>query len=312
MKTKSLLPAMALVLSMLALAQFADRKEIIFPEIAALAFGAWVMDRMPWRGRRLCLWFSPTLAAVTGVVLQRWLPDQPLAAILLAFAVVAAELRLCRSGILPSVSAAILPIITRTTSWWYPVSVCLLAAAIALGRAWLAAPAGPADPEGGEARPDQGETGESLGLVHWLKLLGVIALVSVLALTSGWLFIIAPPLFVLLIELSVRENPARDHPLKVIFLVSLSAGLGTAFLALLSGVPYCPVLVPAGLALLGVIYLQYRTGLYSPPAIAIALLPTIVPSAYAPWYPLHVALGCACVVGASLLVFPGKPVLARR
>lgn len=291
MKCKPLLAALALVLLMLALAQYTGRQEVIFPEIAALAFGAWVMDRMPWAGPPFALWFSPTLAAVTGVLVQRWLPEHPVLAVPLAFGLVAVELRLCRSGILPAISAAILPILTRVDSWWYPVSVCVLAGAIALGRA---APRRAALATAARA---------GFGLGHWTKLCALVALAAGLALTSGWIFLIAPPLFVLLIELSDPGNPARRHPVKIVLLVSLSAAIGSAALAACARVPGCPSLMAAGLALPAVLWLQYGTGLFSPPALALTLLPLIVPPAYAAWYPLHVALGCVCVVASSRLLF---------
>lgn len=297
MQAKPLLPALALVLAMLALAQGMGRQEIIFPEIAALAFGAWVMDRMPWRGRALHLWLSPTLAAITGIVLQHYLPHRPFLAVLLAFAAVAVELRLCRSGILPAVSAAILPIITRVDSWWYPASVCLLAGAIALGRVRLA-------PDAPRTAPD--EPGPDWW--RWLKLGAIIAAASALALSSDWLFIIAPPLFVLAIELSDPDHPARGHPIKTVVVVSAAAAIGSGCLALCRLLPGCPVLVPAGLALALVIVLEQRLDLFSPPAIALALVPTIVPPAYAPWYPLHVAVGGACFVVATRLLFPAVAV----
>lgn len=297
MQAKTLLPALVLVLAMLALAQAMGRQEVIFPEIAALAFGAWVMERMPWRGRALLLWLSPTLAAVTGIVLQQYLPHHPFLAVLLAFAAVAVELRLCRSGILPAVSAAILPIITRVDSWWYPASVCLLTGAIALGRTRLSA---------GAPRSAPGETGPDWR--RWLKLGVIIAAASALALASDWLFLIAPPLFVLAIELSDPHHPARAHPVKTLIVVSAAAAIGSGCLALGALIPGCPLLVPAGLALALVLALERRLDLFSPPTIALALVPTIVPPAYAPWYPLHVALGCACFVVAACLLFPAEAV----
>jgi hypothetical protein len=42
--------SIALVICMVAMAEFLGTKDVIFPEIAALAFGAWVLEERPWSG----------------------------------------------------------------------------------------------------------------------------------------------------------------------------------------------------------------------------------------------------------------------
>src|SRR5690554_4556944 len=117
--------AVLLVIGMLATAALMKEKEIIFPEIAALAIGAWVMQPSPWKGRSINLWLSPTLAAFTGMTLIKFLPYPTIFLIAAALVLVIIQLRLLNSYIFPAISAAILPIVVSANSWYYPISVCI-------------------------------------------------------------------------------------------------------------------------------------------------------------------------------------------
>lgn len=58
--------SLALVTAMVAAAGLLGEQEVVFPEIAALAAGMWVIDKQVWRiGRRQTVWMM-TLAAVAG------------------------------------------------------------------------------------------------------------------------------------------------------------------------------------------------------------------------------------------------------
>ena len=68
--------ALGIVAAMTAAAELLGEQEIVFPEIAALAAGMWVVDKQVWRiGRRQTVWMM-TLAAVVGWLLVRW-PGMP-------------------------------------------------------------------------------------------------------------------------------------------------------------------------------------------------------------------------------------------
>lgn len=41
---------MVLIMVLFALVDISAEKEILFPEIAALALGFWIMEKPPWRG----------------------------------------------------------------------------------------------------------------------------------------------------------------------------------------------------------------------------------------------------------------------
>lgn len=65
-------------MAMTALAGIFHQNSIIFPEIAALTFGSWAMRSRPWMATNVSLWISPTLAAVTGVLIWHFVPGSKL------------------------------------------------------------------------------------------------------------------------------------------------------------------------------------------------------------------------------------------
>ncbi len=292
---------------MVAVAGYTLRTEMIFPEAAALAFGAWVMEETPWKGPKLNLWLSPTLAALTGVLMMRFLPYSLFLMVPVAFVLVALQLSLLRSSVMPSISAAVLPLLLKCESWYYPLGVCAFTGIIAAGNcldlkgwrqkggAFLAA-----------APEDAGQPEAALGLKHWGKLLAVVMFVCVLALKSHWIFIIAPPLIVSFVELSKTEGRSKGRLFRLFILLSLAALSGVVWLYLIHEVAHWPLWVPAGLSVLSVFLFYELLQVHFPPAAAIALLPVIIPAGKIWSYPLDVSVGSALFISMIALLFAEK------
>jgi hypothetical protein len=293
MKKMNIAPALLLITAMFALAEYGGEKEIIFPEIAALALGAWVMERPPWSGTALQYWISPSLAALSGVLIVRCFGYAPLPMIAGAFCLVVLQLKLLRSGVLPSISAAILAIITRCDSWLYPLSVCVLTGLVGLGyRLREGRIAG--EVAGGENRGTSGwSTAE---FAHWSRLLAAVVCVSAVAVASGRLFMVAPPLIVALVELSRPGGKLRDRWPAILGLLIFAAFSGAFWFGLLRATLELPLWLCAGTATLTVFFAYHRLRLPFPPAVAIALLPTIVPPDSLWSYPWQVTAGSAALV----------------
>lgn len=306
MKIRNELPAILLVVAMFAVAEFTGQNEIIFPEIAALALGAWVMERSPWHGTNLHFWLSPTLAALTGILIVRYFAFAPFCMITAAFCLVALQLKLVRSAVLPSISAAILPIITHSDSWYYPLSVCGLTGIITLGRRMLH-PYASANGQtlaptttGGYARKDTWTLPES---AHWGKLLAGVILVTAVAVGFDFLFMVAPPLIVAFVEVSKPGGPAREKAGRALVLLVLAAVFGVFWLLLIHNIFHLPVWISACVSTLTVFLLYHALRMPFPPAVAIALLPTILPEDILLMYPVQVLAGSAAFVALSKACF---------
>lgn len=293
----------ALVVAMVAGAGAWDGKDGIFPEIAAVAFGAWVLDDRPWPGPAWTLWFSPTLAALTGVLVLRFVPV-PLAWMVgLAFVLVLLELQVSRSSISPAFSAAVLPILTGIRGWLYPASVCLMTALVA-GIAHHKERRKPAIAPT-RARSCRFAQGSRLRtLVQYGKLSLCILVVALAVIRLGWWFVLAPPLLVAFVELSLPECRWRRQRLRLLFCLTAAALAGTlwveAIVSWLSG----PLWLAAGLAAATGFPLAAVFRIQAPPAFALALLPTILPVEALPLYPAQVLLGSLLLIAAVSVLFP--------
>lgn len=298
LKNWTQLIAIILVTVMFAIAEAIGDLEIIFPEIAALAFGFWIMERSPWPGSKFTIWVSPTLAALTGVLLLRYAPFPQFILIGSAFCLVVLQLKLLRSAVLPSLSASILPIITHTTSWLYPLSVAVLTLIIALGRLSLEALD---HKESSASSHRQRRAGNTMlaEFTYWGKIVAGVLLVTALALQSTYLFLIAPPLMVGFVEISRPNSILRNAPVKILLLLFLSATAGVAWLYLVGTVLHGSLWLFSGVTLVSVFLLYEALQVSFPPAAAIALLPVLVPATYQWSYPLHV------LVGSTLFILMG-------
>ena len=307
MRKTALLPTLLLIAAMFAMAEYGGQGEIIFPEIAALALGAWIMERPPWQGSALHFWISPTLAALTGVLIVRFFSYDPVPMITAAFCLVVLQLKLLRSGVLPSISAAILAIITRCDSWQYPLSVCVLTATVSLGYRFLNshAPVGkPAPGPGDESAENLWSSEESSEeFTHWGKLLAAVMLVSTVASVSGQIFMVAPPLIVAVVELSKPGGRLRDRWVAILGLLVFAAFSGVFWYGLLHTTLGLPLWLSAGVATLTVFFAYHRLRLPFPPAVAIALLPTIVPVESLWLYPWQVTAGGAAFIAIGRACF---------
>lgn len=289
---------LALIMAMFGLVDIYAEKGLLFPEISALALGFWIMEKPPWRGSNFAIWASPTLAALTGVLLLRYVPCSPFILIGSAFILVVLQLKMLRSSVYPSISAAILAIITHTTSWLYPLSVCILMATIVLGKVSLHAFSNKKSPLGSPVQIDQQKKQPSAAteLIYWGKALAGVLAMSALALRFDYLFMIAPPLIVAFIELSRPHQSLRKKPVKVLLLIALSATFGVVWLHVVTTIYHGPFWLFSGLSLATVFLLFNALQVSFPPAAALALLPVLVPATKLFMYPLHVLLGCALFI----------------
>jgi hypothetical protein len=300
---------MLFVVCMVAIAEYFNVSDIIFPEIAALAFGAWVMEERPWPGAAWTIWFSPTLGAVTGVLILHFLSHSIVAMVCIAFLFVLLELKLFRSSMSPSFSAAILPIITNIHGWIYPVSVCMMTAAIALfahsndKKKIILCDKVPAAMQCQAAHESF-----SKELVHYGKLVFFLLLVALFSTKFDWIYMMSPPLIVAFVELTQPGSVLRQKSMaRLLLLLTACALAGTVWVVVVVHVFSGPLWIAAGLSVATAFAIARGLRLASPPALALALLPTILPQKVLYVYPLHVLAGSLVFIVLSLLWFkPAK------
>lgn len=294
-----------LVAAMMGTAALLGEREIIFPEILALAVGAWGAEKQPWRVSRLQMFCLMTAGAFFGVLLVRYAPIPLFFQIIIAFAFAAAALVLSGTTIVPMISACVLPVLLQTQSWVYPLSVIVLIGAIALGQTLLERPGLRERESEPKLQKVDAQTVRREAL-HWAKLLAVILALGLFATSTGYLFLIAPPLLVTYAELSHAQGKPRKRPGAVLLLIVVAAWSG-AFLRLFVCEQWgCPLWLTAVIAAAFLLVCFEAVHMIFPPAGAVILLPMLLDAQAVVQFPLLVSIGGALLVAAALIQFPKK------
>ncbi len=290
--------ALGMIVLMTGASDLTGEAEVIFPEMAALAIGMWIIDKPVWRiGRGLTVALM-TAGAAAGVCIVRYAQLPQPAALALAFAFAAAALVCTRTTLLPLLSACMLPVLLGTRSWVYPLSVLLLTLLLVRGRRALE--------RRGLRRataPEPAKPFRKRELVRWAGLLASILAATGLALGTGAPYLILPPLIVTHAELVHSKAGFRNRPLQILGLLFAAALTGTLFQIVLHGYLGGPESLVALCDCIVLYGMFRRTGKFFAPAGAMALIPMIVPQEGLLWLPLQAAAGGALFIASSLVFF---------
>lgn len=297
---------LALVTAMVGSAGLFGEREIIFPEVAALGIGMWVVDKHVWRVRRWQVVLLMTVGAVAGLCLARYSPLPDPCNIAAAFLFAAACLMLSQTALVPLVSACILPVLLGAESWAYPIAVFLLTLALSAGQILMEKyglrekiPYEPVPRHAAEA------------VRRWGFLLCTLLVIAAGPLYTGYTYCILPPLVVTFVEFSNAPAGFRKVPFTIFLLLTGAAVLGAGLQWIMHvwlGLPTwatCLPLLPALFTLF-----EWRGRLFAP-AGAVALIPMIIPQEDLPLFPLQAAVGAAVFIATAYALF-SRPLSVRR
>lgn len=298
LQRKRYLFALGMILLMVGIAGLLDQTEIIFPEMAALTIGMWIIDKRVWKIKLWQMVFLMTIGATLGVCLVLYSPFPLLANLCLAFLFAAICLLITRSTLVPLISACMLPVLLKTESWVYPVAVFVMSLIVVAGQKWM---------EKSNIRrtivyePDEILWGRDI--VCWLSQLAGVLVIASLALFTGFPFLIVPPLIVAFVEFTHSKAGFRNRPTQMVLLLVTGSLVG-AFSQL---VGYYYLRLPEIVVALFVFIILFTVfecvGKFFAPAGALALLPMLLPQEVLIWFPLQVAIGAMLFIGTGLIFF---------
>ena len=297
-KTTPILPALAAVLlvtAMAAAAELSGQREILFPELAAVAAGALAFPRFAWNVSLPRMLLCLTGGALLGSLLAAaWMIPFVLR-LCLAFLAGLTLLVCSRTGFAPMISAVVLPVMLESRSAVYPVSAAVLSGAAVLLCLILSKRDDLRLPEFAPL-PRPGRSGLLSLALHW----AMGCFVILFAVRSGLRLIAAPPLLVAYTEFQRSDSPAQRMPLRICLLLAACGGIGAAlrYPAVYFGVWQFPW---AGVAFTAVLLLLHRTRLYCPPAAALALLAFLIPEQELMRYPAEILSGALFFTGLAVL-----------
>ena len=306
-KLKDLLPAavsLLLAVGMVAASELLHEKEIIFPEITAVAIGALAAPKQAWNTSALRLFLTITAAAVLGVGIV-FIP-LPLA-LKVPVALIAAVgcVTLSKTEFLPAVSACVLPVLLGTRSPIYIISVAVMTALIlAAQRIFIKA---------GIRQKYEFAPVNADGKLFELRFIQIaaVSIIAMLPAMTGEIFFTAPPLIVAFFEMPKPQSKLLQHIPQALSLIVIAAVSGSASRFFLTEKLGLPLTVSAAAACAVILFAVCRVKLYFPPCGAIATLPLIVPSGALFRFPLEIAAGAIVLTIAAWIIAHRQAILTK-
>lgn len=136
-KLKIILPAALAVLTvmlMTAAAELSGEKEILFPEIAAIAAGALIAPKFAWKTSKLRLFVLICIGAVMGLLISMFVPLTLGAKLCIAFLAASLLFQFSGTTFAPVISSVVLPVMLGTNSAIYPIAAAVLTLLIIMER----------------------------------------------------------------------------------------------------------------------------------------------------------------------------------
>ncbi len=294
-----ILMTILIVTGMVAAADIFDNKEIIFPEIAAIAAGGLVAPKLAWNTDKKRILFFITVCAVLGVGIVRYVPGPVWMQMVSAY-LLSQLICLCSgTTFAPMISAMVLPVMLQTETVIYIICAVLFTTLILFFRFLL---------EQTGATPavlyTRGRLPGSSDFLHALIRTGLSAAVIFPALTLNAKFAVAPPLLVAFTEFSNPASGARKKPVKSVVLIGVSALIGASFRYVLSMSLFAlPLCITAALTILAVLLLLERLSMFIPPAGAVSILAMLIPEQAVLWFPVQITIGAFIVMTMAILFF---------
>ena len=292
-KIRKIIPftsAVLLVTAMTASSGFSGEKEILFPEIAAIAAGGLVTDKLAWNTSYSRLFGSIALGSIIGVLIVLFLPLPLFAQMSAAFLAASLLLEFSGTSFAPMISAIVLPVMLQTKSVVYPISAVSLTGLIIETRILLEKNGLCSKPDFERKElPDKRELSELI--TRWLA----ASMVITIAMGSRLRFLAAPPLLVAFTEFCHPNSKAMGRPVQTGLVITLSAFTGAVMrYVFLSFGAY--QFIAAALTVTAVFIMMKKLDMFIPPAAALSVLAYLIPEEALLTYPLQIAAGSAVFI----------------
>ena len=281
---------------MIAASEVLGEREIIFPEIAAIAVGMLLAPRRPWQTTRWSVLVLIMLSAVAGLCISALLPLPLWEKMCLAFLLAQVLLIFGGTSFAPLISAAVLPVMLGTESPVYLIAAVSLTALIllvsyALERLGLRAPE--------QYRPVYPPEGRAWIRVMLRCVLGCVCIA--LAVTLNARYMAAPPMLVAFTEFMNPVSRAKEQPVKAVALIALCAAAGAVSRLALTAALGLPLTVSAIAAGVILLWLLREFGMNLPPAAALTVLAMLIPQSDLVIYPIEILAGVVVLMGLAKL-----------
>ena len=304
---KKALPAfisLALAAGMVAASELLHDKEIIFPEITAVAIGALAAPKQSWNVSRLRLLLTITAAAVIGVGLV-FVPIPPVIKVPLAMVCAVACVTVSKTEFLPAISACVLPVLLGTKSPVYIGSVVVMTSLITLAQLILEKCGLRKKSVFTPVQPDK-----QLFALR-IRQIAAASVICMIPLLTKEIFFIAPPLIVTFFEMSKPHSNLLERSPQAASLMILASVSGVLSRFVLTEKLGLPLAVSAAVSCAVILAAVCRMKLYFPPCGAIATLPFIIPEGALLRFPFEIAAGTLVFIAAAFALSKERRIVLR-
>lgn len=288
--------SLAVVAIMVGSAEILGEKEIIFPEITAVAMGVLIAPVQSWNTSRTRLFVAIVSAAVAGVCIVRFIPEILILRIAVGLLMAVGVITLSKTGFVPAISACILPILMGTKSPVYVISVAVMTVLILISQKGLERFVLHEKYEYRPIEPSQ----ELLKLRS--KQVITVLIICILPAHFHEIFFIAPPLIVAFFELSGKGSKFMKRKHTAIALMAAAAFTGVTARFFISEKLGLTMTLGAVLSSAVIFVLCRKAKLYFPPCCAISTLPFIIPQTAIIKFPFEVIAGYIILTIAAVII----------
>ncbi|MCR5608907.1 MAG: hypothetical protein K6G26_07575 [Lachnospiraceae bacterium] len=285
-----------IIVLMIFVAEVTGEKEIIFPEIAAIAVGMFMAPKRSWQTSKVRVLILIIISAVLGLGISILLPFPLWIKMALGFFICQFILAYSGTGFAPLISATVLPVLLGTRSMVYLMAAIVLTSLIILVRVLFE--------KLGLKEYEQFQTVDYPDIKDYKNITAKIVIGTLCiytALKFNFRFMVAPPMLVAFTEFMNRDNKTRRTPVKAVILVTLCALCGTASRYVICSKLGLGLTIAAFAAIVLIAVILERFKLYMPPAAALGILAMLIPESMIIIYPIQIFAGMILLMGIAIL-----------
>lgn len=286
---------------MIGLSELLREREIIFPEITAIAIGLLIAPYRSWQVSKARILILISLCSIIGLMISLFVPLPLWLKISTAFIICQIIFIFSKTNFAPMISAAVLPVMLGTKNIIYPVAAITLTGLIILCSLLLEKlkikENEPYIPQPLPKRKD------FLDLI--IRSLTAVICIT-LAIKLNLYFAVAPPVLVAFTEFTRQSCKVRQKPVKTVAMIFICALTGTACRYILTVQLGLLLTFSAVAATVIMIVILHLFKMYLPPAGALTILAMLIPEENLLLYPIEIFAGISVFMALALLLFKNK------
>lgn len=286
---------------MVGLSELLGEREIIFPEITAIAIGLLIAPKRSWQVSRIRILILISVCSVLGLIISLFVPLPLWLQMSIAFIICQIILIFSKTSFAPLISAAVLPVMLGTKSIIYPVAAITLTGLILLCNLLLE-----------KLKIKENEPCIPQPLPHRKDYIDLIirsltAIICItLAIKLNFYFAVAPPVLVAFTEFTRQGCKVRQKPVKAVVMIFICALTGTVCRYILTVQLGLLLTFSAVTATVIMILILHLFKMYLPPAGALTILAMLIPEENLLLYPFEIFTGISVFMVLALLLFRNK------